>query len=110
MSKNIFVLGLDEFNLALLTPLGKKQDLVFHSLLSVHEVKRRESYSPETLIQKAERQLEAFPGTIDAIVGYWDFPTTCLVPLLNQKRGMPGPAMESVLKCEHKFWSRIEQR
>lgn len=110
MAKNIFVAGLDEFNLALLAPLGEQRDLVFHSLLSVHEVKRRESYSPETLIQKAERQLEAFPGTIDAIVGYWDFPTTCLVPFLNQKRGMPGPAMESVLKCEHKFWSRIEQR
>ncbi|MGP0591812.1 ATP-grasp domain-containing protein [Nitrospira sp. T9] len=110
MSKHIFVVGLDEFNLALLTPIGQKKSLTFHPLSRAHEVKRRESYHPEKLLQEAERILDSFPGTVDAIVGYWDFPTTCLVPLLNQKRGMPGPSMTSVLKCEHKYWSRLEQR
>ncbi|MEX2492989.1 MAG: ATP-grasp domain-containing protein [Nitrospirales bacterium] len=110
MSKNIFVIGLDDFNLALLKPIGEKKSYEFYPLLSVHEVKRRESYSPEDLLGKAEKKLNSFRGTIDAIVGYWDFPTTCLVPFLNQKMGLPGPTLESVLKCEHKFWSRVEQR
>lgn len=109
MLKNIFVVGLDDFNLALLQPIGTNKSYKFHSLLPVHEVKRREHYNPEELLRKAEKKLKAFPGAIDAIVGYWDFPTTCLVPFLNQKFGLPGPSFESVLKCEHKFWSRMEQ-
>ncbi|MDH3504449.1 MAG: ATP-grasp domain-containing protein [Nitrospirota bacterium] len=110
MSKNIFVVGLDDFNLALLQPIGAKKSYEFHSLLSVQDVKRREHYNPDELLRKAEKKLKSFRGTIDAIVGYWDFPTTCLVPFLNQKFGLPGPSVESVLKCEHKFWSRVEQR
>jgi biotin carboxylase len=109
MSKNIFVVGLDNFNLALLKPIGEEKSYEFHSLLSVHEVKRRESYNPDELLKKAEGRLQSFRGNIDAIVGYWDFPTTCLVPFLNQKLGLRGPSFESVLKCEHKYWSRVEQ-
>lgn len=110
MSKNIFVIGLDEFNLALLKPIGLNKSYEFHSLLSVQEVKRREHYDPDELLGTAEKKLKQFTGTIDGIVGYWDFPTTCLVPFLNQKLGLPGPTFESVLKCEHKYWSRVEQQ
>ncbi len=110
MTKNIFVVGLDDFNLALLKPIGKRKSYEFHSLIPDYEVKRRASYNPDELFKKAEKRLQSFPGSIDAIVGYWDFPTTCLVPFLNKKLGLPGPSLESVLKCEHKFWSRVEQR
>ena len=109
MPQNIFVVGLADFNLALLDPIGKKKGYDFHALLMANEVKRRESYSPPELLGKAEERLQSFSGTIDAIVGYWDFPTTCLVPFLNRKLDLPGPSLESVLKCEHKYWSRVEQ-
>ncbi|SFP92201.1 ATP-grasp domain-containing protein [Nitrosomonas cryotolerans] len=109
MPKNIFVIGFDNFNYALLEPIGKKKNYRFHSLLATNEVKRQKHYFPENLLSKAEERLKQFSGSIDAIVGYWDFPTTCLVPFLNKKMGLPGPSLQSVLKCEHKYWSRVEQ-
>jgi len=109
MPKNIFVVGHDDFNHALLEPIGKKKGYCFHSLLAANEVKRQQNYVPEKLLCKAEERIKSFSGSIDAIVGYWDFPTTCLVPYLNQKMGLSGPSLQSVLKCEHKYWSRIEQ-
>jgi biotin carboxylase len=109
MFKNIFVVGLDDFNLELLKPIGEKKSYEFHPLLSVHDVKRRKSYNSEELLEKADNRLKAFGKPVDAIVGYWDFPTTCLVPFLNRKWRLPCPSFESVLKCEHKFWSRMEQ-
>ena len=109
MPKNIFVVGLDDFNHALLEPIGKKKGYRFHSLLAANEVKWQKNYVPEELLGKAEERLKSFSGSIDAIVGYWDFPTTCLVPYLNQKMGLSGPSLQSVLKCEHKYWSRVEQ-
>lgn len=33
-----------------------------------------------------------------------------MVPLLAERHGLPHVPLEAVLKCEHKYWSRIEQR
>jgi hypothetical protein len=63
----------------------------------------------ERLLQHALEQLKQFPGCIDAIVGYWDFPVSTMLPLLRAHFGLPSPSFESVLKCEHKYWSRLEQ-
>ena len=107
--KNIFVVGLDDFNFQKLKNIGKLKSYQFHPLLTIDEVKYRTEASPKELLDKAEDRLSSFSRKIDAIVGYWDFPCTCLVPFLNHKYGLPTPTFESVLKCEHKFWCRVEQ-
>jgi len=61
------------------------------------------------LLPKATAQLEAFSGSIDAIVTYWDFPSSTILPILRRRFGLPGTSLEAVLKCEHKYWSRLEQ-
>jgi hypothetical protein len=33
-----------------------------------------------------------------------------MVPLLCQRYGLPSVSLEAVLKCEHKYWSRLEQQ
>jgi hypothetical protein len=109
MPKNIFVVGFDDFNNTKLKAIGQAKSYTFHPLLEVGEVKTREPFSVEKLIRKAETKLEAFSGTIDAIVGYWDFPVTCLAPFLSHRYHLPAPSLESVLKSAHKYWSRIEQ-
>ncbi len=109
MSKNIFVVGFDDFNYTKLKAIGQSKSYTFHPLLEVGEVKTRGPFSVEELIRKAETRLESFSGSIDAIVGYWDFPVTCLTPFLSQRYHLPAPSLESVLKCAHKYWSRIEQ-
>ncbi|MFD3687579.1 acetyl-CoA carboxylase biotin carboxylase subunit family protein [Nocardiopsis sp. NPDC058631] len=107
--KNVFVVGLDEHNHEILrrTPTGR--DCRFHQLLSLDELQSGE-VDIDLLLAKAEKILDDFPGSVDAICGYWDFPVTLLVPILCERRGLPSASLESVVKCEHKYWSRLEQR
>ena len=64
----------------------------------------------EALLARARRQLDAFPEPVDAIIGYIDFPVSTILPLLLRHVGLPGPSFESVLYCEHKYWSRLLQQ
>jgi hypothetical protein len=107
--KNVFVVGLDEHNLEILrrTPTG--QHCEFHQLLNLDELQVGEIDIQE-LLAKAERILDDFDGSVDAIVGYWDFPVTLFVPILCSRRGLPSASLESFVKCEHKYWSRLEQQ
>ncbi|WAL67493.1 ATP-grasp domain-containing protein [Amycolatopsis cynarae] len=107
--KNIFVLGLDDANLRTLRRVPGAEDYRYHPLLSVPELQEGEIPIAD-LIDKAQRELDGFDGEISAIVGYWDFPVTTMVPLLCARYGLPGPNLEGVLRCEHKYWSRLEQQ
>lgn len=105
---NVFVVGLDEQNLETLRDVPRLAEYRFHRLLDVEELQAGDIPVAD-LLKKAERQLDEFDGPIDAIVGYWDFPVTTMMPVLCAKRGLPNPSLESVLKCEHKYWSRLVQ-
>lgn len=111
-SRNIFVIGLDPFNEALLRGLPKSDHYRFHDLLGYREAIRPTSRQIDLneLLTKAEERLSTFAGHIDAIIGYWDFPCSVIGPVLRQRYGLPGPRLESVAACEHKYWSRLEQR
>ena len=61
------------------------------------------------LIEQAISTMENFAGTIDGVASYFDFPGTVMVPILAKHFGLPGPSLEAVLKCENKYWSRLEQ-
>ncbi|MEE4593447.1 ATP-grasp domain-containing protein [Streptomyces sp. DSM 41524] len=107
--KNIFVIGLDEANVPILESGPGAGRYRFHRLLTVEDLQSGE-VSVADLIAKAEGVLDAFEGDIDAIVGYWDFPVSTLVPILSERYGTRSTSLESVVKCEHKYWSRLEQR
>jgi hypothetical protein len=62
------------------------------------------------LLGLARERLRAFEGSIDGIIAFFDFPVTTILPILCREFGLPGPSLESVLKCEHKYWSRLEQQ
>ncbi|MEJ1199407.1 MULTISPECIES: ATP-grasp domain-containing protein [unclassified Streptomyces] len=107
--KNIFVVGLDEANLPTLQAVPGADSLRFHGLLTVEELQDGEVSLP-AVVEKAQKVLDAFDGSIDAIVGYWDFPVSTLVPILGERYGTRTTSLESVVKCEHKYWSRLEQQ
>jgi len=109
MRRNIFVIGLDEFNLASLQRLADADQYDFHQLLTRQELQTGTVSVPE-LLDKARRQLDSAEGSIDAIVGYWDFPVSMLVPILCDRYGLRSAALGAVLRCEHKYWSRLEQQ
>ncbi|WP_128382249.1 ATP-grasp domain-containing protein [Streptomyces cavernae] len=107
--RNVFVIGLDEANLPTLQQIPGADSLRFHQLLTIEELQVGEVHLP-TLIKKAQGVLDDFDGSIDAIVGYWDFPVSTLVPILSERHGTRSTSLESVVKCEHKYWSRLEQQ
>ncbi|WIX79241.1 ATP-grasp domain-containing protein [Amycolatopsis carbonis] len=109
MTKNIFVIGLDADNARVLERLPDAENYKFHGLLTPEELQHGE-IDIVGLLDKATEELAAFEGRIDAIVGFWDFPAATLVPLLCEQHGLPHVPLEAVLKCEHKYWSRLEQR
>lgn len=109
MTKNIFVMGLNDFNRALLQTIRGAEQYRFHTLLENSEVEEPEVYRVEPLLEKARKQLRAFPGSIDAIIGYIDMPVGFMVPILCREFALPTASLESVLVCQHKYWSRLEQ-
>lgn len=111
--KNIFVMGLEPFNRELLETISVDEELCFRPLFEHDEVVHSpdEGYpSLDSLIERADEEADRVQGGMDAVIGYWDFPTSCVVPMIAQHRGLPGPSLEAVARCEHKYWSRLEQR
>ncbi len=109
-NKNIFVIGLDPYNLRKLEGIRNAEHYRFHALLEYKEVVKPLDYPYDSILKKAEEQLKQFPGSIDAIVSHWDFPADTMLPVLCKKFGLPSPSLESVLKCGHKYWARLEQQ
>lgn len=107
--KNVFVFGLNDFNRALIERLPEAGQYDLIGLVANDEVEEPEEYDIPAIMAAAESQLDAFDGSIDAICGYIDIPVGTILPILGRKYGVPSPTLESALKCQHKYWSRIEQ-
>ncbi|UJW30615.1 ATP-grasp domain-containing protein [Saccharothrix sp. AJ9571] len=108
MAIDIFVLGLDEANERTLRRIPGAEDYRFHGVLTIEDIQHGE-IPIEDLLEKAQRELDAFDGEIGAIIGYWDFPVSTMVPILCKRYGLPSAPLEAIVKCEHKYWSRLEQ-
>lgn len=111
--KNIFVMGLDAFHLELLETIRGPEEYAFHPLFDFNRVVHlpEEEYpSLESLLREAQETFEDFSGSVDAVMGYWDLPTTLAVPLIAERFGLPGAPLEAVARCEHKYWSRTLQK
>lgn len=106
---NIFVMGLDDLNKETLERVPGADRYRFRPLLTIEELQFGD-IDIAGLLAKAEKQLDDFDGPVDAIVGYWDFPVSSLVPILCEKYGLRSTSLESIIKCEHKYWSRLEQQ
>ena len=104
----VFVLGLDEENLKLLRQVPDADRYEFHGLLTIEQLQSGD-IPIDSLMAEAIRVLDAFDGPIDAIVGYWDFPVSTMLPILQDRYDVRGAPLEAVLKCEHKYWSRLVQ-
>jgi hypothetical protein len=103
--KNIFVVGIDEFNYDKLRSIENAHRYRFHELLELPKVKQ-EDLPLVDLLDRAEAHLQAFEGSIDAVIGFWDFPVSLMAPYLADRQGLPGPGIESVIRAEHKYFSR----
>jgi hypothetical protein len=75
MERNIFVIGLDDFNRGELKSLKNTDSYDFHELLSFDEVKGKAGdYLVKEALSKAQQRLDNFDVPIEATADYWDFP------------------------------------
>ncbi len=108
--KNIFVVGLNEFNIEKLQSINNADMYNFVKLLDVEDVLERDNYPLQDILDKGREQISDFNGTHDGIIYYIDFPVSTMIPIFGKEFGFKTASLESVLKCEHKYWSRYEQR
>lgn len=107
--RNVFFLGLDDFNRTRLKSIRGADDYRFHGLLEPEAFADVAEFPIQELLTRARWELDRFPGSVDAVIGYMDFPVTIMACILCREHGLRGPTLESVLRCEHKYWSRLEQ-
>ncbi|MPV35887.1 ATP-binding protein [Georgenia subflava] len=110
MAKHVFVLGLTDLQREELETVRGAENYSFHGLLDYDTLVADTDFDLEDLLDRARAELDAFDGSVDAIVCHWDFPSSVLGPVLSAERGLPAPSLTSILKSEHKYWSRLEQR
>lgn len=110
MKKNVFIVGLNDFNLEKLKRLRGADELEFHGVIEPAAVYDTEEFDIPAMLTDAEERLTDFDGSVDAIAGYMDFPVSTMLPILCKKFGKLTPSLESLLRCEHKYWSRVVQR
>lgn len=110
MTRHVFIPGLTAVQRAELAVLSQTDDVEFHDLLDTHRLLESDDVDLEELLAAARAELDQAGVPVGAIIAHWDFPTSVLVPILAAERGLPAPALSAVLRCEHKYWSRLEQR
>ena len=71
-----------------------------HELFRHREVMAGPEFPIGALYAGALARLRNFSGSIDAIVGYWGFSVSSMLPLLRQGYGLPSPGFEAVLECD----------
>jgi len=107
--QNVFVVGLNDFNLGMLRHLRGAEEIEFHRLLDPALFYETEEFDIPAMLEQATEQLNNFDGSIDGIAGYMDFPVSTMLPLLCERFGTSSVSLEALLKCEHKYWARVCQ-
>lgn len=106
---NVFVLGLDEDNAKILRSLPQQIPINLHGLMRTSDLLDMDTLDLPARISEAEQTLRDFDGSVDAVIGYWDFPVTSIVAMMCRRFGLSGPRLEAVVRAEHKYWSRLTQ-
>lgn len=104
------MIGLDDFGHDLIAELREMPRYDIHPLLTSERVVKAASYDYDELVADADAQLAEFDGVVDGVITWWDFPSSGLVPVVGELWDAYGPTLTSVLKLEHKYWSRLLQR
>lgn len=107
--KNIFVFGADDTNMRLLEEMDCGEPTAFHRLYDFEYAKKDDAIPVKEMLYGGLKKLRSFNGSVDGVVAYWDFPLSTMLPLFRDPFGLAGPSLEAILKCEHKYWSRVEQ-
>ncbi len=105
----VLFLGMNEHNQQELQTIENADDYSFSFIFDPTKIQQQEHLNVPALEQQARQQIESY-GIPDAVVSFFDFPFTLLSFWLCDEYNLKGPSLEQGLKCEHKYWSRLEQQ
>ena len=108
--KNIFIIGMNEFHTVKLERLPQAKECNFYAALELEDIRDVEEYNMHHLIEKSIQNIERSGKKVDAIANYYDFPCSVIVPIVADRFNVSSASLEAVLKCENKYWSRLEQQ
>lgn len=111
-AQTLFHLGLDERAPRYSRRLGRADPLEVLPLASEADLRSASAASVSEILTAARSRL-ARAGAArrrHGVVGDLGAPISLLLPLLRDPFDLPGPRFESVLKCDHKYLSRLVQR
>jgi biotin carboxylase len=107
--KHVFILGHDQKHQQDVEQVYSPEHYCTHPLLHSDELINQDDFDFDKMLNKARGEL-AKHEHVDGIICHWDFPVTSMHAILCEEFNVPGPSLTSLLKCEHKYWSRLEQR
>lgn len=109
-TRNVFVVGLSGYQRRLLERLPDAARYRFHELLPHDRLRGVADFHAGNLLEEARGVLRAFHGPVHGVVTFLDFPALEIAALLAADQGLPGPRFVNLLRCSHKYWSRLLQR
>lgn len=110
MARQFFVFGLAPMHREYLQAVRGAGGYQWHKLFSDDEIVWFPDHPFRELLDDAEDQVSRYNGELAGIINHWDFPSSTLHPILCRQHDLRSADLLAVLKCEHKFWSRLEQR
>ncbi len=110
MQYNIFVLGLDPFNLKQLQTIKNAHRYRFYDLLSYDTLVNPKNYPIEQMIAQGFEQIRQSGVTPDAVINHWDFPSAALVAVFRDAYNLTGASLSSILITENKYWCRLRHQ
>ena len=112
--KHVFFIGLNDFNKSKLESIKNAERYVFHGILEPSEINETYDFPVSDMLKRCREELALWQERtglrIDAIGAYQDFPVSTMLPLLCSEFDLRGPILEGMLRCEHKYWSRLVQK
>lgn len=106
--RRLAIIGPDQQRLEWLERIGQTRDFEVEPLLAREKVRFAAGFDVDALLDEARRHLAQLH--VDGITTFWDFPSSCLVPILAAERGLPHAPLRAVVNVEHKYWSRLTQQ
>lgn len=107
--KKIIVVGIDDFNRYELSQIKDYDRYEFLPLFHPKEIQNKEDIDVESIIMAINQIIHNQKKGIDGIITFFDFPFTLITFYIAGLHRLKGPTLLSGLKCEHKYWSRMEQ-
>ncbi len=110
MTKNILVVGLTDEDLLDLRRIPNGESFRFHALGDYDQAVDPRRLDPAKFVAAAIQFVQSSPEKFHGIIGVDDYPPSILVPTIGRELGLHVAPLAGVLRCEHKYWSRLEQQ